>query len=393
MSNIQDPRLLWLKGSLFVLLGLISLGLVVLLSGNFSVVIATLIAIWAFSRAYYFAFYVVERYIDRRYRFAGLTSVLNYWLSTKLPQFDEREVSPGQSFVDAGPFERSRWNAIRCWLVVLLSPVAYWLVREVVFDSELLGVELLSLDLPFLGAWLSILAYWTARGSPYWINRFLLGFSTVLFGCSFFSLFPFTLSYLWEHSFVVPPDLSVSVACIGFYCSSLAMQFLFAGLDGHRLEDQVCRVQEFNGRNQWSIRLMICITVVTALNLGLWTRTEIVVSFSSMEFLEHTTLSLIAGLFLSPVTFFVARIHLRLEKRTSWVWYFVMFVWSFVCVAMAAVTHFTYRDWPYWDDLRMLFMIYWIHVLVAWFTIRMLRSSGVFLRSVGKRAVERGVNF
>ena len=256
MSNIQDPRLLWLKGGLFVLLGLISLGLVVLLSGNFFVVLATLIAIWAFCRAYYFAFYVVERYIDRRYRFAGLTSVLNYWLSTKLPRFDEREASPEQSFVDVDPIERSRWNAIRCWLVVLISPVAYW----------------------------------AAKGSPSWINRFLLGFSAVIFGCSFFSLFPFTLSYLWEHSFVGPPDLSVSVASSGFFCSSLAMQFLFAKLGGTRLEDQICPFQEFNGKNQWSIRLMICVMVVTAINLGFWTQTDIVASFSSMEFLEHVAL-------------------------------------------------------------------------------------------------------
>ena len=259
MSNIQDPRLLWLKGGLFVLLGMISLGMVVLLSGSFSVVLATLIAIWAFCRAYYFAFYVVERYIDRRYRFAGLTSVLNYWLSAKLPRFDEREASPGQLFVDVDPFERSRWNAIRCWLVILIFPVAYWLVREVVFDSEILGVELLLLDLPLMGAWLSVLAYWTAKGSPSWVNRFLLGFSAVVFGCSFFSVFPFTLSYLWEHLFVVPPDLSVSVACCGFFCSSLAMQFLFARLDGVRLEDQICPVQEINGSNQWSIRLAICL--------------------------------------------------------------------------------------------------------------------------------------
>jgi hypothetical protein len=382
MSNIQDPRLLWLKGSLFVLLGLISLGLVVLLSGNFSVVIATLIAIWAFCRAYYFAFYVVERYIDRRYRFAGLTSVLNYWISTKLPKFDEKEASPGQSFVDAHPIERSRWNAIRCWLVVLISPVTYWLVREVVFDSEFLGVELLSLDLPLMGAWLSVLAYWTAKGSPSWINRFLLGFSAVIFGCSFFSLFPFTLSYLWEHLFVVPPDLSASVACCGFFCSSLAMQFLFARLDGTRLEDQICPVQEIRGNIQWSIRLMICVMVVTAINLWFWTRTDIVASFSSMEFLEQAILSFLGGLFLSPVTFLVARIQLRLGMRANWGWYLFLLFWSFVCIAIIAVTHFIFGDWPYWDDLRMLFMIYWIHLIAALITFRMLRSSGVFLRSV-----------
>jgi len=127
---------------------------------------------------------------------------------------------------------------------------------------------------------------------------------------------------------------------------------------------------------------MICITVVTAINLGLWTRTEIVVSFSSMEFLEHATLSLLGGLFLSPVTYFVTRIHLRLGVRANWGWYLFLLFWSFVCTAIAAVTHFVFRDWPYWDDLRMLFMIYWIHFIAAFLALRMLRSSGVFLRSV-----------
>ena len=89
-----------------------------------------------------------------------------------------------------------------------------------------------------------------------------------MLGCSFFTLFPFTLSFLWEHSFVVPPDLSVSVACCSFFCSSLAMQFLFARLDGTRLEDQIYPFQKFNGNNQWSIRLMNCVMVVTAINLG-----------------------------------------------------------------------------------------------------------------------------
>ena len=45
------------------------------------------IAIWAFARAYYFAFYVVEHCIDPGHKYAGLLSFLKYmvaaskWLS------------------------------------------------------------------------------------------------------------------------------------------------------------------------------------------------------------------------------------------------------------------------------------------------------------------------
>ena len=41
------------------------------------------IAIWAFCRAYYFAFYVVERYIDPTFRFAGLASLVRYALRNR----------------------------------------------------------------------------------------------------------------------------------------------------------------------------------------------------------------------------------------------------------------------------------------------------------------------
>jgi hypothetical protein len=39
-----------------------------------------LIAIWAFCRAYYFAFYVIGRYIDPTYKFAGLYSAAKWLL-------------------------------------------------------------------------------------------------------------------------------------------------------------------------------------------------------------------------------------------------------------------------------------------------------------------------
>jgi hypothetical protein len=40
-----------------------------------------LVAIWAFCRAYYFAFYVIEHYVDPAYRFSGLIDFFRYALS------------------------------------------------------------------------------------------------------------------------------------------------------------------------------------------------------------------------------------------------------------------------------------------------------------------------
>ena len=40
------------------------------------------VAVWSFCRAYYFAFYVLERYVDPGFKFSGLGSLLAYcWKS------------------------------------------------------------------------------------------------------------------------------------------------------------------------------------------------------------------------------------------------------------------------------------------------------------------------
>jgi len=41
------------------------------------------VAIWSFSRFYYFAFYVIEKYVDSSYRFAGLPSFARYLIAER----------------------------------------------------------------------------------------------------------------------------------------------------------------------------------------------------------------------------------------------------------------------------------------------------------------------
>jgi len=67
-----------MKASLFLALG-ISSGLLLLVEAH-TIRIAMLwaLSVWAFCRAYYFAFYVIEHYIDPTYRFSGLLSVISY---------------------------------------------------------------------------------------------------------------------------------------------------------------------------------------------------------------------------------------------------------------------------------------------------------------------------
>jgi hypothetical protein len=78
MADIRNSKLLYFKGLLFLLLGVMSAG--ILLAEHFDLRFAALlaIAIWAFARAYYFVFYVIEHYIDPGYKFAGLWSFVQY---------------------------------------------------------------------------------------------------------------------------------------------------------------------------------------------------------------------------------------------------------------------------------------------------------------------------
>jgi hypothetical protein len=78
MTDITNPKLLWAKGGLFLGLGALASVLLVAEAPSLKVAALLAVAVWAFCRAYYFAFYVIERYVDPGYRFAGLISLLRY---------------------------------------------------------------------------------------------------------------------------------------------------------------------------------------------------------------------------------------------------------------------------------------------------------------------------
>lgn len=78
MGDIKSAKLIIAKGFLFVLLGLLASVIVILEAPNWRTLLGLTLAIWAFCRFYYFAFYVIEHYIDADYKFAGLSSVAGY---------------------------------------------------------------------------------------------------------------------------------------------------------------------------------------------------------------------------------------------------------------------------------------------------------------------------
>lgn len=86
MADLKNPRLIYLKGFLFLLLGLLAGGL--LLAGDPTLRAALLlgVCVWSFCRAYYFAFYVIEHYVDPAFKFAGLWSFARYLLRRRRPE-------------------------------------------------------------------------------------------------------------------------------------------------------------------------------------------------------------------------------------------------------------------------------------------------------------------
>jgi len=83
LKNLASPAWIKLKGLLFLFLGLLSASLLLSARHTVKTVILLAVAVWSFCRFYYFAFYVLERYVDPTYRFSGLASLAKYLLSPR----------------------------------------------------------------------------------------------------------------------------------------------------------------------------------------------------------------------------------------------------------------------------------------------------------------------
>jgi hypothetical protein len=80
MRELTDSRWITAKGVLFLILGLLAAGLLFATQPSLRVAVLLIVAIWAFCRAYYFAFYVIEHYVDPSYRFSGLISFAKHFI-------------------------------------------------------------------------------------------------------------------------------------------------------------------------------------------------------------------------------------------------------------------------------------------------------------------------
>jgi hypothetical protein len=81
--TLTDPRLIHAKGVLFVVLGVLSAGLLIAELPTLKIAALLALTVWAFCRFYYYLFYVLDRYLGREKKFAGVIDALRFLLRSR----------------------------------------------------------------------------------------------------------------------------------------------------------------------------------------------------------------------------------------------------------------------------------------------------------------------
>lgn len=79
-GDLKSSSAIYAKGYAFLIIGA-SAGILILVeTASLRIGLLLTICVWAFCRFYYFAFYVIEHYVDDSYRFAGLIDFARYMI-------------------------------------------------------------------------------------------------------------------------------------------------------------------------------------------------------------------------------------------------------------------------------------------------------------------------
>ncbi len=85
MRGLVNPKWIYLKAALFLLIGGTSAALLFFANPTVQTALLLALTIWSFCRAYYFAFYVIEKYVDPTFKFSGLGTALKYLIARTRP--------------------------------------------------------------------------------------------------------------------------------------------------------------------------------------------------------------------------------------------------------------------------------------------------------------------
>ena len=83
MSDLKSAKLIYFKGVLFLLGGVLASVILIVDNPRLRTAALLALAIGCFCRFYYFAFYVIERYIDPQFKFAGLWAMVRYLVRSR----------------------------------------------------------------------------------------------------------------------------------------------------------------------------------------------------------------------------------------------------------------------------------------------------------------------
>ncbi|MCH1438038.1 MAG: hypothetical protein L7W43_00170 [Rubripirellula sp.] len=80
-QDLTSSKWIYTKGFLLMLISLISAALILIQVPRWEILALLLICLWASCRSYYFAFYVIQHYVDPGYHFSGLFDFTRYLLN------------------------------------------------------------------------------------------------------------------------------------------------------------------------------------------------------------------------------------------------------------------------------------------------------------------------
>ena len=80
MKDLTSAFWIKLKGLLFLVIGIAAAVFIYLDNPKWQTAVLLAVGVWSFCRFYYFAFYVIEKYVDPGYKFSGLLSFARYLL-------------------------------------------------------------------------------------------------------------------------------------------------------------------------------------------------------------------------------------------------------------------------------------------------------------------------
>ena len=78
IGDLKSAQLIYLKGFLFLVTGLLSLAALLLESPTLRTAFLLVVAVWSFCRLYSFMFYVIEKYVGPSFKLAWLYSFVVY---------------------------------------------------------------------------------------------------------------------------------------------------------------------------------------------------------------------------------------------------------------------------------------------------------------------------